>query len=202
MIAKWSLLGALRRAAAVGLALAALGGASAASAQADHGQAPGQPSIAPGNLLVSASEYSPADIEPGVTQLPPGCTDNNCKPAVAGGAFPYVFDNDSADGSFGVPSRVSLDELTPSGRPIGRIDVAADQLVTSFSSKSELALNLSPDRHFVSFVGYVAKPATLDVSNANTPGVIDPTNPVPGAYYRVVAQLNRLGRFTFTETNA
>jgi hypothetical protein len=32
--------------------------------------------------------------------------------------------------------------------------------------------------------------------------VIDPTNPVPGAYYRVVAQLDGQGQFQFTETNA
>jgi hypothetical protein len=40
------------------------------------------------------------------------------------------------------------------------------------------------------------------VSNANTPGVIDPTNPVPGANYRVVAQLDQRGKFRFTKTNA
>src|SRR5208282_1633884 len=75
-------------------------------------------------------------------------------------------------------------------------------LVTSFSSKSELALNLSTDGKTVSFVGYIAKPGTLDVSNSNTPGVIDPTNPVPGAYYRAVAQLSHNGKFQVTDTNA
>ena len=67
---------------------------------------------------------------------------------------------------------------------------AGDQLVTSFSSKSELALNLSTDGQHVTFMGYVARPDALDVSNSNTPGVVDPTNPVPGAYYRAVAQLD------------
>src|SRR6516164_8130094 len=66
------------------------------------------------------------------------------------------------------------------------------------SSKSELALNLSPDGKYVSFMGYVAQPDTLDVSNSNTPGVIDPTNPVPGAYYREVALLARNGKFGYT----
>ena len=42
----------------------------------------------------------------------------------------------------------------------------------------------------------------IDVSNSNTPGVIDPTNPVPGSYYRVVATLGRDGRISYTETNA
>jgi hypothetical protein len=40
------------------------------------------------------------------------------------------------------------------------------------------------------------------VSNANTPGVIDPTNPVTSAYYREVAVLGEDGRFSFTKTNA
>src|ERR1700691_1217561 len=49
---------------------------------------------------------------------------------------------------------------------------------------------------------YHAPVDTVAVSNANAPGVIDPTNPVPGAYYRVVAQLDSQGKFQFTETNA
>jgi len=32
--------------------------------------------------------------------------------------------------------------------------------------------------------------------------VIDPTNPVPGSYYRAVATVNSAGQFSFTETNA
>ena len=78
----------------------------------------------------------------------------------------------------------------------------SSELNTSFSSKSEGALNLSTDGKYVTFIDYVAAPDTVDVSNANTPGVIDPTNPVPGAYYRAVAQLSANGKFTFTETNA
>jgi len=55
---------------------------------------------------------------------------------------------------------------------------SSDQLVTSFSSKSELALNLSTDHKYLTFAGYVAAIDQLDASNANTPGAIDPTNPV------------------------
>jgi hypothetical protein len=183
-----------------GLALTlGLGALIAAPAQADPDH---EKSLEPGNLLVSTSVYSPANIKPGVTELPPGCSGGGCKPAVADGAFPYVFNNDAADPNFGITSKVLLDELTPWGQLIAKIRVPDDQFVTSFSSKSELALNLSPEGRYVSFVGYVARPATIDVSNANTPGVIDPGNPVTGAYYRVVAQLDGRGRFTFTETNA
>ena len=74
--------------------------------------------------------------------------------------------------------------------------------MTSFSSKSELALNLSLEGNYVSFMGYDAQPGDVDVSNANTPGAIDPGNGDIGPYYRVVAQLDRWGHFTFTRTNA
>ncbi|TMK52037.1 MAG: hypothetical protein E6G66_04585 [Actinobacteria bacterium] len=75
-------------------------------------------------------------------------------------------------------------------------------MVTSFSSKSEMGLNLSTDGRYLTFMGYKAPVDAVDVSNSNTPGVIDPTNPVPGAYYRVVAELGQDGQFHFTETNA
>jgi hypothetical protein len=177
---------------------------AASPAMADQwGQGRQAAPLIPGNLLLSTSEYAPADIQPGVTELPPGCTGSNCAPAIADGAYPYVFNNDTPDGSFGVTSPVILDELTPWGWTIGRIPVPTRDLVTSFSSKSELALNLSTNGQDVTFMGYQAAPATLDVSNANTPGEIDPTNPVTGAYYRVVAELGRDGRFnSFTLTNA
>jgi hypothetical protein len=40
------------------------------------------------------------------------------------------------------------------------------------------------------------------VSNSNTPGVIDPTNPVTSANYRAVASLSADGQWNFTETSA
>jgi hypothetical protein len=159
--------------------------------------------LAPGNLLISRSVYTrDADIQPGVTQLPPNCTAGNCGTAVADGAYPYVFNNDAVDGSFGVTSPLFLDEVSPWGGVLDTIKVPTHDLVTSFSSKSEGALNLSTNGQDVTFMDYVARPATIDVSNSNTPGVIDPTNPVPGTYYRAVAELNRQGQFHFTETNA
>jgi hypothetical protein len=179
----------------------------ASPAQADgwhHGHRGDE--LRPGDLLVSTSDYVPADITAGITQLPPGCATapiGSCATAVANGNdFPSVFNNDSVDGFFGVTSPVYLDELTPWGEPVATIPVPADQFVTSFSSKSELALNLSPEGRYVSFMGYVAKPGAIDASNANTPGVTDPGNGDVGPYYRVVAQLDRWGHFNFTETNA
>jgi hypothetical protein len=212
----------LARTAALILALTALAGGLAASAQADGGHLPppvgghfplpkGGP-LLPGNLLVSRSVYEDdPSLTAGVTELPPGCV-SDCVPASAGGAYPEVWNNVLVDESFGVTSKVLLDQLAPSGSLLSSLEVpnsatpglaaGADQMVTSFSSKSELALNLSTQGRYVTFMGYLAPVDTADVSNANTPGVIDPTNPVPGAYYRVVAQLDSQGQFQFIETNA
>jgi hypothetical protein len=205
---------AFARTAALLLTSTALAAGGAASAQADPARSPhpGGAPLTPGNLLVSRSVYEndPA-LTAGVTQLPAGCT-TGCVAAKAGGAYPEVWNNDLVDESFGVTSKIFLDQLSPWGAPISTLEVpnsgtpgigtGADQMVTSFSSKSELALNLSTQGRYVTFMGYLAPTDTLDVSNSNTPGAIDPTNPVPGAYYRVVAQLNSQGQFQFTETNA
>src|SRR5271166_5398152 len=181
-------------AAGVLAATTAAGASTARPAFGDH--------LIPGDLLVSESYYTnDPDIVAGQTVLPPGCT-SGCATAVANGNYPYVFNNDSVDGSFGVTARLFLREITPFGRTEDVLPVPSSELNTSFSSKSEGALNLSSDGKYVTFIDYVAAPDTVDVSNANTPGVIDPTNPVPGAYYRAVANLSRNGKFRFTETNA
>jgi hypothetical protein len=51
-------------------------------------------------------------------------------------------------------------------------------------------------------MGYVAPVDTLDVSNSNTPGVVDLSNPDGQAFARAVAQVDSRGHFEFTETNA
>ena len=51
-------------------------------------------------------------------------------------------------------------------------------------------------------MGYNAPVDSTDVSNSNTPAVIDPTNPVGTAFYRAVARLDRAGHLDYTETNA
>jgi hypothetical protein len=180
------------------LALCAL----AAPAQAhDRGHHDGNRRLEPGNLLISSSRYEPADIQPGVTVLPPGCL-TSCVTATNDGTYPTVFSNVLADSSFGVTSKIYLQEVSPWGEEMETLPVPSDQLVTSFSSKSELALNLSTNGEDVTFMGYVAPARALDVSNSNTPAALDPTNPVPGSDYRAVAVLDEHGRFHFTETNA
>jgi len=206
--ARWRVTLALTAAVLTGGSLAAATGASAAPGGGGWGS-----ELRPGNLLVSGSYYdlNPDIIVPGKTVLPPGCT-SGCVKATNNGAYPQVFNNALVDGSFGVTTPIMLDQITPSGRLVSRLQVpdgdsrsgwgSGDHAVTSFSSKSELALNLSTSGRQVTFMGYVAAPGSIDVSNSNTPGVIDPTNPVPSAYYREVTQLDQQGRLRFTETNA
>lgn len=209
-----------RRRAVLTTALLALSGtvtlASATGAQASSsGQSWSSGRLRPDNLLVATSVFqNDSNIVAGTTQLPPGCGSAAapCATAVADGRYPYVFDNASVDGSFGVTSPITLKELTPSGRFVGALQVPnstlpgvsadANQMVTSFSSKSELALNLSTDGKYVTFMGYQAPVDAADVSNDNTPGDVDPTSIDPSTTYREVAQLGTDGRFQFTETNA
>jgi len=135
-----------------------------------------------------------------------------------------VWNNSGSDGSFGVTSPILLDNITPDGDLLGTLPVPTEQMVTSFSSKSELALNRSVDGRSITFMGYrggigcggttvsPTRPNLLDVSASNTPGVCDPTNSVittfnsdtviPAAYYRGVAEVSADGRFSFTDGNA
>lgn len=73
----------------------------------------------PGNLVVSRSVYvNTNSITAGKTVLPPNCSLTNCPTsvtAVADGTYPYVFNNDTVDGSFGITSQVFLDQVTPFG---------------------------------------------------------------------------------------
>jgi hypothetical protein len=131
-----------------------------------------------------------------------------CSTAIANGSYPAVFNNDTADGSFGVTSPIFLDQMTTTGFLLDSLAMDPAQIVTSFSSKSELALNLSDDRRSITFVGYrggsgfLTAPNELDVSNSNTPGVVDPSNPVVSQYYRAVAEVDAEGHVQITEGNA
>jgi hypothetical protein len=170
----------------------------------------------PGNIVVSRSLYDNRASNVTVGELlPPGCssTTAGCNGnATNDGLYPYVFNNALADGSFGITSRLFLDQLQPTGQLVSTLEVpnslqpghkpGTDQLVTSFSSKSEGALNLSTDRKYLIFIDYDAPADAIDVSNSSTPGAPDPTNPVGPTYYRTAVRLDRQGNFSFTKTNA
>ena len=160
----------------------------------------------PGNLVLSRSAYTGDATTVTVGQkLPPNCPATATCPTTTAnstGVYPNVWNNDTVDGSFGVTSPIFLDQITTEGTRINSLAVPTNMLVTSFSSKSELGLQLSPDGTVVTFMGYVAPVNALDVSNSNTPGVVDPTNPVGGSYYRAIAQIYESGAIQITNTNA
>jgi hypothetical protein len=158
--------------------------------------------LSPGNLVVTRSVYSGTASTVNIGQtLPGGGT------AVVDGAYPYVWSNETPDASFGITSPVLLDQYTTSGTLINSFALTnafADQgltFVTSFSSKSEIAINES-DNGALILMGYVSPINTLDVSNSNTPNHIDPTNPVVAAYPRAVVQINTNGSLQLTPVNA
>jgi len=119
-----------------------------------------------------------------------------------------VWNNSASDGSFGITSPIFLDDITPQGRLLGTLPIPSHQIVTSFSSKSELALNLSVDGKSLTFMGYVGGPGCpaityvngvgtqgntpgpisptapnlIDVSASSTPGICDPTNSVISSF--------------------
>ena len=171
-------------------------------------------------LVVTRSVYTgTADtITPGQT-LPLGCaggpngTTTVNVPLIAGGTTPVmvtcgvasdngefpnlndshnVWNNAATDGSFGITSPIFLDNLTTRGTLLGTLAVPTNLIVTSFSSKSELAINLSVDGNSLTFMGYQGGPGCgpngsllsptapnlIDVSASNTPGICDPTNAV------------------------
>lgn len=205
----------------------------------------------PGTLVVSRSVYEgqastvtigetlPLGCQGGLTGLTinvPTTTGGTtsvtvpCGVASDNGEYPNLFDthdvwnNANSDGSFGVTSPIFLDDITTDGWTLGTLPIPADKIVTSFSSKSELALNRSVDGRSITFMGYVGgvgcggsavsptAPNLLDVSASNTPGVCDPTNPVittfssnpvaPAAYYRGVAEVDVDGHLSITDGNA
>src|SRR5579863_8515493 len=170
-----------------------------------------------GNLVLSRSVYTGDQSTVVVGQeLPPVCpasantaaagacagkaTDNGLYASTS--SANNIFNNNKIDGSFGVTAPIYLDQLSPTGTTLNTFAIPNNMIVTSFSSKSELGLNLSTDGSVITFMGYVAAPNTVDVSNSNTPGVYDPTNPSGGSYFRAVAQVGANGAIQVTPTNA
>ncbi len=207
--------------------------------------------FAPDSLVLSKSIYvgSGSTVIAGEA-LPPGCMGGATGltvnvPLIAGGTTPVavpcgfasdngeapndrdthnVWNNSLTDGSFGITSPIFLDNITEDGWVLGTLPIPSDKIVTSFSSKSELALNLSADGKSLTFMGYhggvgcggtdvsPTAPNLIDVSASNTPGICDPTNPVtsslqstpniPTSYYRAVAEVDGDGHLSVTDGNA
>ena len=180
--------------------------AASATVQADP------PLLIPGSLIISSSTYD--RTQGAVASLTIGTplanTNTATTPAIADNTYPNVWNNDSVDGSFGVTSPIRITDVEPlSGHVFSSVRVPSDQVVTSFSSKSELGLHIARDRdgyHLV-FIGY-ASPGVgaLDVSNSDAVAGQDPTNPVSfafgadHAFHRTIVSMDERGRFAYTPT--
>jgi hypothetical protein len=152
------------------------------------------------DLIVSSATYTDPGFAAGAT-LPnsAGVT------AIAGSAFcsnancsSNVWNNDSVDANFGITADITLQNINTTTGAVGntvnvtQIAAAAGiNLVTSFSSKSELAINTSLTGTSLTFMGYNTTAGQLDISNSNTPGSIEPGNTdTATATYRAVGDLS------------
>ncbi|HSZ08790.1 MAG TPA: hypothetical protein VK794_09660 [Steroidobacteraceae bacterium] len=168
--------------------------------------------LQPGSLVISSSNYESgtgavANLAVGT---PLANTNTATIPAVSDNNYVTVWNNDTVDGSFGVTSPIFLTAVEPhSGRVLNRLRVPTGMVVTSFSSKSELALHLGRNEHgnHLVFVGYGSPGVgALDVSNSDAVAGQDPTNPVSFAFgsdyafHRTIVSLDDDGQFSYTPT--
>ena len=169
---------------ALAASLATLAGPASIFAVPAAGASPsfgwGHDWLIPGELLVTTASGRPMPTSP---PAPPSCPQlryrqpclRHLRTAVAPGTYPIVFNNDASDGSFGVTEPIVLDEVNPytaawSRRsPVPDNPAMVDYLTTSFSSKSELAVNQSTDGRYDTFVGYVAPPARSTLPTPTPP---------------------------------
>jgi hypothetical protein len=168
-----------------------------------------------GDLIVSSSTYTDPGFAAGQSGVLPLSTPTStnassafCTTANCSG---NVWNNDAVDANFGVTSQIFLSDVnTTTGHVDNTVNVtsiASEEginLVTSFSSKSELAINLTPNGQGLTFMAYNSTTGELDVSNANTPGIIEPGNTdTQTATYRAVGQINLSSNaLQVTTTNA
>jgi hypothetical protein len=130
---------------------------------------------------------------------------------LVGNDYVDVWTNDTVDGSFGVTSVIQLTDIEPrSGHVFNTVAVPPDQVVTSFSSKSELGLHVTKDAsgssHLV-FVAYAgAGVGQIDVSSADAVPGQDPTNPCTfafgtgHAFARTIVSMDPQGNLAYTPT--
>jgi hypothetical protein len=174
-----------------------------------------------GDLIVSSSTYTDTGFGVG-TALPYNSAGNltggSTLSTSAASAFcanancsSNVWNNDTVDANFGITSGIFLQDVnTASGNVDNTVNVtqlatnAGINLATSFSSKSELAINLTPDGSGLTFMAYNATVGQLDVSNSNTPGSLEPGNTdIQTATYRAVGQISLSSNaLQVTTTNA
>jgi hypothetical protein len=155
------------------------------------------PALAGGVLYVTTSTYAGTKNTVTVGQPLPNSAGVT---AIADGSYPGVWANDTVDPNFGITAPIVLHAYTLKTAGAGGLQVgsllrevnvtAASGISTSFSSKSELAVNPSTDGTSLTLMGYDATPNAIDISNTNTPDNIDSTNTdTQTPTYRAVVQI-------------
>jgi hypothetical protein len=175
--------------------------------------------IAGDTLLISTTTYQDvgavANLVAG-TSLLPGSNAGETSTATSNGNLNTVWSNEAGDPSFGVTSAISLSDLSvKTGAVLASTTLDPSIVSTSFSSKSELGLNLTKTSsgYVATFMGYAGGGVgNLDVSNSDTTAYKDTTNPVasffaPGAnqtyaFNRSVVAFSANGSYTTTQTLA
>ncbi len=168
-----------------------------------------------GSVVISSSTYD--NTQGAIAALTVGSklagTATATTTAVAGNNYVTTWNNDGPDGSYGVTSEITLTDIdAPSGGVRATVSVPTSQVVTSFSSKSELGLHVgqdslgNPQLVFVAYGG--AGVGTIDVSNSDAVVGQDPTNPVTyafgtaHAFARTIVAMDAYGNLTYTPTTA
>src|SRR4029077_10523975 len=112
-----------------------------------------------------------ANLVAGVSQLP-GANAGETSTAVSNGNLNTVWNNEAGDPSFGVTSAISLSDLNVNtGAVLASTTLNPSIVSTSFSSKSELGLNLTKTSsgYVATFMGYAGGGVgNIDVSNSDT----------------------------------
>ena len=136
-------------------------------------------------LLISTTTYQDAGAVANLvagTSLLPGSNAGETSTAVSNGSLNTVWNNASVDSSFGVTSAISLSDLNvKTGAVLASTTLNPSIVSTSFSSKSELGLNLArtSSGYVATFMCYAGGGVgNLDVSNSDTTAFKDTTNPV------------------------
>jgi hypothetical protein len=179
--------------------------------------------IGNGTLLVSSTTYQDtgavANLVAGQSQLPGTVSKTGAyvpATAVSNGNLNTVWNNASVDGSFGVSSAITLqDQNANTGTVLSTLNIDPNLVSTSFSSKSELGLNITntASGFVATFMGYAGGGVgNLDVSNSDTTAYKDTTNAVtaqfaPGAnqtyaFNRAVVAVTAQGSVSTTQTLA
>lgn len=168
--------------------------------------------LLPNSLVISSTTYDSsrgAIAALTVGSVLPG-SDTTPSAAISGNNYVTVWNNVNVDAAFGVTSPIRLTVVEPESGHVQRsIEVPSHEVVTSFSSKSELGLHVNRDKEgaHLLLVGY-ASPGVgaIDASNSDAVPGQDPTNPVTVAFgtsysaHRTVVSVDQKGRFSYTPT--